>query len=63
MFYNKIDCPYCNDSNHIRKHGLGRSGYQRYFCSSCHKTFQKKYVYAGWVNNLKAKELSQESKL
>lgn len=45
---NKIKCPYCDITDNVRKHGFGRSGYQRYYCACCRKTFQSKYIYSGW---------------
>lgn len=38
-------CKLCNSENTVRKHGRGRSGYPRFYCSNCKKTFQLNYVY------------------
>lgn len=38
-------CHHCNQTRRVRKHGKGRSGIQRYYCQSCKKTFQTKYIY------------------
>ncbi|PHI28831.1 hypothetical protein [Budvicia aquatica] len=41
-------CHHCNQTRSVRKHGKGRStGTQRYYCQSCKKTFQTKYIYKG----------------
>jgi transposase-like protein len=32
-----MNCPQCNSS--CTKNGVNRSGFQRYYCSSCHKSF------------------------
>ncbi|WP_425482130.1 transposase [Budvicia diplopodorum] len=50
MVFNKLFsspplCPYCNITSRVKKHGKGRTGYQRYFCTSCSRTFQTKYIY------------------
>lgn len=54
MFNKKVECKYCHRSHGVRKHGTGHSGYQRYRCVFCRKTFQIKYVYM--VYNEKAYE-------
>lgn len=40
-----IKCRYCDKSDEVRLHGKGRSGYQRYRCLACKRTFQAKYIY------------------
>lgn len=32
-------CPYCQNSTHVKKHGV-RNGIQRYFCNTCKRAFQ-----------------------
>ncbi|VFS46866.1 Transposase and inactivated derivatives [Budvicia aquatica] len=49
-------CPYCHDATQVRKHGTSRSGFQRYFCSECRRTFQDKYVYQTCRQALSATE-------
>lgn len=48
MFKKRTPCRYCQDSQTVRKHGKGRAGYQRFYCVSCCKTFQIKYVYSAY---------------
>lgn len=40
-------CHYCEDSDHVRKHGSSRSRIQRYLCLTCNRTFQTRYIYQG----------------
>lgn len=40
-------CHYCEEKNHIRKHGISRAGIQRYLCTACNRTFQTRYIYQG----------------
>lgn len=53
MFRKKVDCRYCNQSVNIRKHGTARSGYQRYYCGLCQRTFQIKYIYNAYYPDTK----------
>ena len=56
-------CHLCGE-NSVRKHGLARSGVQRYYCTSCKKTFQVRYIYLGNETNIfrQVKALLQEGK-
>ncbi|MBP9643203.1 MAG: IS1 family transposase [Budvicia sp.] len=56
-------CHLCGE-NSVRKHGLARSGFQRYYCTSCKKTFQVRYIYLGHETNIfrQVKALLQEGK-
>lgn len=45
MVLGNVPCKYCSQTHTVRKHGMARSGYQRYFCVQCCKTFQRKYIY------------------
>ncbi|WP_425482131.1 transposase [Budvicia diplopodorum] len=38
-------CRHCSKTGNIKRHGRGTAGYQRYFCTSCSRTFQTKYIY------------------
>ncbi|WP_159566057.1 IS1/IS1595 family N-terminal zinc-binding domain-containing protein [Budvicia diplopodorum] len=38
-------CHYCEDKNHIRRHGKSRAGIARYLCTACNRTFQTNYIY------------------
>ncbi|MBK5071755.1 IS1 family transposase [Budviciaceae bacterium CWB-B4] len=42
------ECKYCGQKEHIRKHGKGSTGAQRYQCVACDKTFQQKYIYIAY---------------
>ncbi|SQI36590.1 Transposase and inactivated derivatives [Leminorella richardii] len=48
MFKVKVQppCRHCQQTQHVKRHGTARSGYQRYYCQSCKRTFQIKYIYA-----------------
>lgn len=45
MFNQKVECKYCHRTEGVKRHGTGHSGYQRYRCLLCKRTFQSKYVY------------------
>ncbi|MBK5142608.1 IS1 family transposase [Budviciaceae bacterium BWR-B9] len=45
MFNKRIVCRYCFKGNAIKKHGTAPSGYQRYLCGHCKRTFQGEYIY------------------
>ncbi|WP_407644441.1 IS1 family transposase [Dongshaea marina] len=38
-------CRYCKQGEHVRRHGFGRGGHQRYYCTACRRTFQLNYHY------------------
>ncbi|SQI36573.1 Transposase and inactivated derivatives [Leminorella richardii] len=48
MFNKKIPCRYCTRTHTVKKHGTARSGYQRYWCNHCRRTFQMKYIYSAY---------------
>ncbi len=56
MFRKKVDCRYCNQNDFVRKHGTGCTGYQRYYCTYCQRTFQIKYIYNAYNPNKGASE-------
>lgn len=43
----KVDvrCPFCGQTDPVKKHGYAKSGHQRYRCQSCKRTFQLDYAY------------------
>ncbi|SQI44043.1 Transposase and inactivated derivatives [Leminorella richardii] len=45
MLKEKVPCRYCHQADSVKKHGTARSGYQRYLCNTCGRTFQIKYIY------------------
>lgn len=51
LFQPKVKCRYCNNTEYVKRHGKGRSGYQRYRCLACQKTFQDKYIYNVYTQN------------
>ncbi|AWH87496.1 IS1/IS1595 family N-terminal zinc-binding domain-containing protein [Limnobaculum parvum] len=57
-------CHHCSKMDCIRKHGLARSGVQRYYCTSCKRTFQVRYIYLGNETNIlrQVKALLDEGK-
>lgn len=40
-------CHYCENTDHVRKHGTSRAQIQRYLCTACNRTFQTRYIYQG----------------
>ncbi|WP_147280760.1 IS1/IS1595 family N-terminal zinc-binding domain-containing protein [Pragia fontium] len=48
-----IICQYCGSGTAVRKHGKSKSGMQRFWCSSCSKTFQNDYIYTSWEHQVK----------
>ncbi|MDR0807338.1 MAG: hypothetical protein LBN41_11485 [Enterobacteriaceae bacterium] len=61
---NPLICHHCQQAGRVIKHGLGRSGLQRYFCHSCKKTFQVDYYYSGHEMRLlqQVKDLLEQNK-
>lgn len=48
LFRPKVKCRYCEQSSTVKMHGKVRTGYQRYRCTACQKTFQGKYIYMSY---------------
>ncbi len=48
----QVKCRYCNKTEYTKKHGKSRAGLSRYFCKSCNKTFQIRYIYKGNENKM-----------
>lgn len=40
-----VKCPFCERTDPVKKHGYGKSGYQRYRCQSCKRSFLLDYAY------------------
>ena len=38
-------CHHCGEKNSVRKHGIARTGVQRFYCMACKRSFQDKYIY------------------
>lgn len=58
MFKQKVPCRHCHRTDAIKKHGTARSGYQRYLCGACGRTFQVKYIYQAYKLNEEKKHQS-----
>ena len=56
--YIKIICRYWS-SEDLMKNGHSKSGKQRYFCKSCHRSFQLDYRYNAWKKGVKEQILTQ----
>lgn len=39
-----VSCPHCFLSSSIVRNGMSQSGYQRYLCRQCNKTFQLRFT-------------------
>ncbi|WP_373876089.1 IS1/IS1595 family N-terminal zinc-binding domain-containing protein [Pragia fontium] len=51
MLKKTVSCRYCSQTT-VKKHGMALSGYQRYLCSQCKRTFQLKHVYNTYRNRI-----------
>lgn len=51
----EVACRYCSQTDGVRKHGTGRAGFPRYYCTECAKTFQLNYRYNGHKPGTKEK--------
>ncbi|EDS4738577.1 IS1 family transposase, partial [Salmonella enterica subsp. enterica serovar Oranienburg] len=40
-----VKCPFCEQTESVKKYGLGKAKLQRYRCQSCCRTFQLDYAY------------------
>ncbi|AWH88930.1 transposase-like zinc-binding domain-containing protein [Limnobaculum parvum] len=47
-------CHHCSEADSVKKHGIAKSGHQRYYCALCKKTFQTNYIYKGKEQNIVA---------
>lgn len=45
-------CHHCARADGVKKHGIGNTGNQRYFCRFCKRTFQTRYIYRGNEENM-----------
>lgn len=39
-----VKCPFCEQTESVKKHGQGKIGHQRYRCQLCRHTFQLDYT-------------------
>jgi transposase-like protein len=51
----KVSCRFCKNTDSVRKHSMGSTGYQRYRCLDCKRTFQLNYVYKACYPEIKNK--------
>lgn len=51
----QVQCRFCHKTEPVRKHGKGHSGYSRFRCIECRKSFQLDYVYEARKPNVKEK--------
>ncbi|ELM6648790.1 IS1 family transposase [Vibrio vulnificus] len=49
----QAQCRFCNQTEHVRKHGTGVTGFQRFRCIECKRSFQLDYVYEAYKPNVK----------
>lgn len=49
----EVKCPYCQQTQPVRKHGTGRAGFPRYYCQHCLRTFQINYRYNAYKPGVK----------
>lgn len=40
-----VKCPFCNQTEPVKKHGTGNAGHQRYHCQAYRRSFQLEYEY------------------
>lgn len=45
-------CHHCTRHEGVKKHGIGNTGNQRYYCRFCKRTFQTRYIYRGNEDNI-----------
>ena len=44
----QVNCRFCNQSEPVRKHGIGAAGFQRFRCLDCKRSFQFDYAYEAY---------------
>ncbi|GAD74070.1 putative transposase [Vibrio azureus NBRC 104587] len=44
----QVNCRFCNQSEPVRKHGIGAAGFQRFRCLDCKRSFQLDYAYEAY---------------
>lgn len=40
-----VECPFCGQTEAVKKHGMGKARHQRYRCLDCCRSFQLEYSY------------------
>ena len=51
----QVKCRFCNQTDFVRKHGIGNGGFPRFRCLSCKRTFQLEYHYQACKPGVKEK--------
>jgi transposase-like protein len=51
----QVKCRFCNQTDPVRKHGIGNGGLPRFRCLSCKRTFQLEYRYQACKPGVKEK--------
>ena len=53
--HHRSTLPFFGQTKPVRKHGTGSTGYQRFRCLDCKRTFQLDYAYEAWKPGVKEK--------
>lgn len=48
-----VKCPFCGQTESVKKHGLVRAKHQHYRCQMCSRTFQLDYAYRACQHGMK----------
>ncbi len=51
----EVPCRFYGETQPVRKHGTGSTGYQRFRCLDCKRTFQLDYAYEAWKPSVREK--------
>lgn len=51
----EVKCPFCEQTDPVKKHGLGSTGHQRFRCQTCCRSFQLEYEYRACQQGMKEK--------
>lgn len=49
----QVNCRFCNQTEYVRKHGTGVSGFRRFRCLECKRSFQLDYAYEAYKPKVK----------
>ena len=49
-----VKCPFCEQTDPVKKHGPGSTGHQRFRCQTCCRSFQPEYEYRACQQGMKA---------
>ncbi len=48
-----VKCPFCGQTESVKKHGQGKANHQRYRCQICSRTFQLDHAYRTCLPGMK----------